>query len=213
MSSPEERLVFVDLETSGLGPDDRIIQIAAIAVGANFSERETFEVKIEFNYALAKAWDFPHRFDVATWNRESLPAVTAAHSFARFLKRHSTIDLMSRTGRPYQVAQLVAHNAERFDAPMLQAWYEKLGIFLPARYMALCTKQKALWLFEEDKSLTPPANFKLGTLCQYFGVRLTENEAHDALIDVRATVALYREMRLHERRVRNREGNAYDAAA
>jgi len=67
-------------------------------------------------------------------------------------------------------------------------------IFLPARYMALCTKQKALWLFEEDKSLTPPANFKLGTLCQYFGVRLTEDEAHDALFDVRATVALYREM-------------------
>ena len=61
--------------------------------------------------------------------------------------------------------------------------------------MVLCTKQRALWLFDEDKSLTPPADFKLGTLCEYFGVRLREDsDAHDAFYDVRATVELYRAM-------------------
>jgi DNA polymerase III epsilon subunit-like protein len=61
--------------------------------------------------------------------------------------------------------------------------------------MALCTKQRALWLFDEDKTLTPPANFQLGTLCEYFGVELPPENAHDALFDVRATVELYRAMR------------------
>ena len=64
--------------------------------------------------------------------------------------------------------------------------------------MTFCTKQKALWLFEQDKSLTPPPNFRLGTLCNYFGVGLSKDEAHDALNDVRATVALYKAMRVHE---------------
>ena len=95
------------------------------------------------------------------------------------------------------MAQLVAHNAERFDSPFLHAWYRRLGLFLPARYMALCTKQRALWLLEEDKSLTPPANFQLQTLCEYFGVSLPAEAAHDALNDVRATVELYRAIRRH----------------
>jgi DNA polymerase III epsilon subunit-like protein len=66
--------------------------------------------------------------------------------------------------------------------------------------MTLCTKQKALWLFEEDKTLTPPTDFKLGTLCQYFDVRLRKEDAHDALVDVRATVKLYQAMCEHQRR-------------
>jgi exonuclease I len=52
--------------------------------------------------------------------------------------------------------------------------------------------QRAMWLVHEQKALTPPADFKLGTLTQYFGVRLRPEDAHDALHDVRATVALYR---------------------
>jgi DNA polymerase III epsilon subunit-like protein len=66
--------------------------------------------------------------------------------------------------------------------------------------MVLCTKQRALWLFEEDKTLTPPANFKLGTLCQYFGIPLPADEAHDAFRDVRAAVALYQAMCQHQQR-------------
>lgn len=54
--------------------------------------------------------------------------------------------------------------------------------------------QRAIWLFHEDKTLTPLDNFKLRTLCDYFGVPLRAEESHDALVDVRATVGLYRAM-------------------
>ena len=50
------------------------------------------------------------------------------------------------------------------------------------------------WDFDEHKHETPPTNFKLGTLCEYFGVSLREEDAHDALADIRATVSLYRAM-------------------
>jgi DNA polymerase III epsilon subunit-like protein len=35
-------------------------------------------------------------------------------------------------------------------------------------------------------------NYRLDTLCQYFGVPFSAADAHDALGDVRATVALYK---------------------
>ncbi len=63
----------------------------------------------------------------------------------------------------------------------------------------LCTLQRAVWLFHEDKTLTRPADFGLGTLCEYFGVRLRPEEAHDALAEVRATVELFRAMLTHSR--------------
>jgi DNA polymerase III epsilon subunit-like protein len=116
-----------------------------------------------------------------------------AKDFAAFLKRHATTDMVSRNGRPYQVAQLVAHNAV-FDGVFLKEWYERLGLFLPGTYRVFCTMQRALWLFHEDKSLTPPTDFKLGTLCEFFGITLRAENAHDALADVRATVQLYRAM-------------------
>jgi DNA polymerase III epsilon subunit-like protein len=46
----------------------------------------------------------------------------------------------------------------------------------------------------EEHQLTPPADFKLGTLAQFLGVSLAEEDAHDALADVRACLHIYRAM-------------------
>lgn len=192
----EECLVFVDLEATGLDPiKDSIIQIAAIAVDCHLNELESIDLKIRFDDADIDPQEIENNIcSKALWNHEAIPEKDAAQRFFHFLRRHATFELVSKSGVTYQVAQLVAHNGECFDGPFIHAWYRKLGIFCPARYMVLCTKQRALWLFDEDKSLTPPTDFKLGTLCEYFGVRLRAEDAHDAFNDVRATVELYREM-------------------
>ena len=196
----EEKLVFCDLETAGVDPQKHpIIQIAAIAVDSSLCELETFELKIRFDEAEANPKSLSaNRYSRELSESEAVEAAIAAQHFAGFLRRHSTVDMLSATGKPYRLAQIVAHNGERFDGPFLHAWYRKLGLFCPARKMVLCTKQRALWLFDEDKSLTPPSDFKLGTLCQYFGVKLRAADAHDAFNDVRATVELYRAMTRRE---------------
>ena len=192
----EEKLIFIDLEAVGHDPEQHpIMQLAAVAVDSSIREVETFESKIHFDETMADAKSLSaNRYSREVWEREAVSAWTAAGRFSRFLRRHATFDMISKDGRLYQVAQLAAHNGECFDGPFLHAWYRKLGLFCPARYMVLCTKQRALWLFDENKSLTPPADFKLGTLCEYFGVRLPTEDAHDAFNDVRATVELYRKM-------------------
>ena len=194
---PDERLVFVDLETGGLEPWRPIIQIAAIAVDCNLQELERFEAKIRFSKkfvdpkSLRKA-----SYSAELWKEEALPAATAMSQFTDLLRRHATVDQTSSKRRVFQVAQLVAHNGV-FDGGFLAAWYDRFDEFLPASPRVFCTLQRAIWLFQEDKSMTPPPDFSLGTLCHYFGVPLRPEDAHEAMNDVQATVELYRAMSQH----------------
>lgn len=194
MPLPDERLVFIDLETGGGEPWRPIMQLAAIAVDSDVRELETLEMKLRFQrHRVHPGCLRKPGYSAERWAQEALSEREAGRRFSDFLKRHATVDLVSGNGRSYRVAQLVAHHAS-FDAPFLTAWFKRLDRFLPAHPRVLCTHQRALWLFHEDKSLCPPADYQLGTLCQFFGVRLKNHEAHEALADVRATVALYRAM-------------------
>ena len=189
-----ERLVFYDLETAGLAATSSIIQIAAIAVDSQLNELESFEAKIRFDVSQASADALAiNSFEPMVWKRLAMQPEDAAKQFANFLRRHATVDMVSRAGKPYQLARLVAHNAA-FDGPRVIQWFADLRLFLPAARSVYCTLQRAYWMFQEDQLLTPPANYKLGTLCEYFGIRLAEDDAHDAIADVRATVQLYRAM-------------------
>jgi DNA polymerase III epsilon subunit-like protein len=98
--------------------------------------------------------------------------------------------MMGASGSSYTVAQLVAHNAD-FDASFVQAWYERLGVYLPARRQVLCTLQRSMWFFSEEVCQRPN-DFKLATLCHYFDVPFHAASAHEALADVVATTGLYR---------------------
>lgn len=204
MPLPDERLVFLDLEPGGAEPWRPIMQVAAIAVDSGLRELEAIEAKLRFDMRLVHpACRRKKHYSAEVWDREAISEQAAGERFAAFLRRHATVDMISADRCGYRVAQLVAHNAA-FDAPFLACWFERIGRFLPAHPRVLCTHQRLLWLFHEHKSLTPPADYQLGTLCQYFGVRLKNHEAHEALADVRATVALYRAMTLascHQRRL------------
>ncbi len=184
--------MFVDLEIAKVGQRRRILQVAAIAVTRSLHEIETFEAKIRIDERLMRAGQIRNRhFDAQLWKSEGRSEKAVAYDFGRFLTRHATADVTGAGFRPMVVAQLVAHNAE-FDGAFLRKWFERLRLFLPASYRVFCTLHRAMWLFHEDRLLTPPNDFKLGTLCQYFGVALRASQAHDALADVRATVELYR---------------------
>lgn len=190
----EQKLVFVDLETGGLDPKKHpIIQIAAVAVNESLEAEEAFEVKIHFDEKKAAADALrKNHYHPGVWQNEGKPAEVAAKEFAAFLRRHATLPTLSAKGEFYRVAQLVAHNAA-FDGPFLFTWYEKLGAFLPAKRLVLCTMQLAMWQFWMPGATTP-ASFKLADLCEHFGVPFHAAKAHDALADVTATFELFRAM-------------------
>lgn len=191
------RLVFFDLETGGLDPRrNPIIQLGAVAVDSEtLAEFDEVEIKIRFDERKAAKFALrKNSYSRRLWNEEALPPEQAARAFSGFLRQHAAHRELTRDGHQYRLAQLVAHNAV-FDGPFLEEWYRRLRIYCPARRQVLCTLQRAKWHFVEHAQDDPPTNFKLETLCQYFGVPLSAAEAHDALHDARATVGLYRALR------------------
>lgn len=189
----EHCIVYFDLECGGLDPKRHaIIQMAAIAVRDPCEPLEAFEAKIRFDERKANKNSLrKNHYHPGTWAREAQEPLQVAHEFAGFLRRHASIPMTSAKGDEYFVAQLAAHNSA-FDGPFLHAWYERLGIYLPARRQVLCMLQRAIWYFTENPDIAPPKDFKLATLCEYFGVDFHAAAAHEALADVTATVALYK---------------------
>jgi DNA polymerase III epsilon subunit-like protein len=192
----EHKLICFDLETAGLNPKRHpIIQLAAIAVDHELEPIEAFEAKIRFDEAQANRNSLrKNHYRRSIWAKEALEPEEVARSFADFLRRHATVPMLSSVGKPYNVAQLVAHNAS-FDGTFLQAWYERLGIYLPARYHVLCTLQRSMWFFNEHRDEPLPKDFKLATLCHHFRIPFHAASAHEALADVSATVRLCQEIR------------------
>ncbi len=189
----EQRIVCFDLETGGLDPKRHpIIQLAAIAVTEEFEVPETIEIKIQFDEKKASADALrKNHYHPGLWASVGKEPQEAAREFAAFLKRHATCPMLSAKGQPFNVAQLAAHNSA-FDGPFLSTWYERLGIYLPAKRLVLCTMQLAMWQFLGVEQ--GPRSFKLQDLCEHFGIRFDAAKAHDALGDVTATVELFRAM-------------------
>lgn len=183
------KLVFFDLETGGLDPQKHAItQLAAVAVdAASFAELETFERKLRFKPEAAEkeALDLGS-YDPEAWEREAVAPPDALRDFSAFLSDHATKRMVSaRTGKDYFVARLAGHNAASFDMPFLRRYFALCDLFLPGYFLALDTAQLAAWWNWANGGKLE--SVKLETLAAHFGVDLN---AHDALEDVRASVAV-----------------------
>ncbi len=125
----KERLAFVDIETAGLETWRPIIQFAAIAVDSQLNELEQFNERIKFRFKDADRKSLrKNSYDARVWRELARSERDVAERFDRFLRTHATVDLVSAKGTTYQVAQLVARNAN-FDGQFLKAWFDKLDLY------------------------------------------------------------------------------------
>lgn len=190
------KTIYFDLETGGVN-DEPVIQLAAVALNADWSEAGTFEQKIKFDPAACDPEALKlNRYDPEAWKDAVAPAIAVAR-FSSFVKPHSTVEMISkRTGAPYTVARLAGYNALTFDMPRLRAMYGPT--FFPCSYHVRDVLQRAMFWFDEHNVEVKPKDLKLSTLCEYFGIET--GGAHEALTDVRMTIALYRRL-AHDPRV------------
>ena len=187
--------IFFDIETGGLRIAQPIIQLAAIAVNNGFEELEACEWKLQFSEIECDPEALlVNHYNAEIWKEKAVPRRLALAEFCSMLERYKDVRMISKRGSPYYVARLAAHNASFDDDRIRYHHKETLGGFFPAAFNPLCTMQRALWYFSEHPELRPPVNYKLGTLCEGFGIEI-EGAAHDALTDVRMTIALAKALR------------------
>lgn len=183
--------VYLDLETGGLELTHPVIQIAAAYIDAHGAETATFECKVQFDPAVCdpEALKVNH-YDPEVWAANAVPERAAARGFAAWLRGCAHMRLMSKAGRPYEVARLIGHNIVAFDIPRLRALMERggVGFWKGCWWYPLDTYQRAIWWFTE-RGITP-LNYQLGTIASYFGIEVPV--AHEALADVRTCVKVTR---------------------
>jgi DNA polymerase III epsilon subunit-like protein len=183
--------IFVDLETGGLGPDHPIIQLAAVAVDlSSWKELEVYEAKLRFDPAVCE----PQALAVNGYTAEQWAAAIEepqlVQELLQLLNRHTCVQLTSkRTGRPYSVARLAGHNIARFDTERISRAFGRQKVVFPVHFAGpLDTLHAASWFFALQPDLPKPPDYTLSGLAKYFGI--PAEGAHDALVDVRITVAL-----------------------
>ena len=137
-------------------------------------------------------------YNESEWRAHAIPELDARNQLTAFVRQHSTLPKRSKTGIEYKIAEVGGQNIE-FDIGFLKKLYERE--FFP---MSLSHRD---WFDTID--LARAANFvcgihfdsyKLGDMCKQLGI--DSEPTHDALADIRATVALARELR---RILRNEE--------
>lgn len=198
-------MVFFDLETTGLDPKrNRIIQFAGMAVNhETYEEVETLEVKLKFD-PLNRDYVDPgaiegncfKNYTAEEWDAIAVPPWKALALVHGFLERHKCLRCVSKKPpfRPYSVARMGGQNIITFDLPFLREWYG--ARFCPVSHKALDTLQLAVWLEHlrhgvVDVELHLESIRKVhGIMCTYDdeGRPVLEGDAHDALVDLRATV-------------------------
>jgi len=191
-------IVFFDLETGGLSPESHpIIQLAAAAVDWRTLEvLDELEVKLLFDESQCTEEALRiNSYDAAVWREQAIPSSDAALAFADLLRAHAHVGCISARGKPYYVAQMAAYCAD-FDMSFLRAWFDRENQFLPAAFRPLCVMQRAQWHCLESGER--PADFKLTTVAEFFG--LVTAGAHDASIDNRRQIAIYRKLRAASRK-------------
>ncbi|MEM6454917.1 MAG: 3'-5' exonuclease [Acidobacteriota bacterium] len=188
-------IVFFDIETTGLDhAAHEICQIAAVAIGKGWVERDALEVKLHFDDDAADPQSLQmNSYDPQVWEKHAVSPEVGIQQFSSFLQRHAEVPKVSRRGKPYKVAQLAGHNIATFDMLFVRRAFKTHNLFLPAEFLGLDTLQLAAWWRQfQNAAGQPPENLKLSTLSNIFGI--DHDDAHDALADVRANVLVAKAM-------------------
>lgn len=187
-------LLFLDVETSGLDPRrHEIIQVAAAVIDRRYREQAHMDYKLRFDREAADPESLKmNHYDPAVWEAEAVePQVFMGH-LEGMCREYASVEMLSkRTGKPFYVAQMAGHNAERFDFAFLQALYRKHDRFLPIAFRVIDSANLATIYLHETGGLP---DVKLQTLAEHFGVKV-EGKAHEALPDVRTAIEVYRILR------------------
>jgi DNA polymerase-3 subunit epsilon len=169
-TEPPQRVTFFDVETTGLGDNDRIVTLAAIRL----LNPETCAAQLEA--------EFLHLvFDPG---RKSHPKAEAVHGYSDWVLRHQDpFDVHAETIQKFFNSSdvLVAHNAE-FDLAFYAREMERTG--------RLAFANKTFCTMTAYRQLGIPGSASLDAACQRMGLARMGN-SHGALEDAWLALRVY----------------------
>ena len=188
------KLVFIDVETTGVDRESHeIVQLAAIVTNSDASV--TFgEINLTIRPSLPAA--FIDKTAIAKCNKtvDDLMAneysMKEAHQlFCEFLGEH--INRYDKEDK----AHFVAYNSG-FDEDFVRRFFQRCGDdFYGAWFWtpSLCVMKEVAFILRDHRHKFK--NFRLCNVCEFLDIEFDEeNEAHDALYDVRKTIEIFNKL-------------------
>lgn len=181
---------FIDTETTGLDYRKHgLHQVAAIITDENGNELESINLcfrpskdVIEIS-ALEKT-----RLTEEQLLGRTLSSAKAFVQFLEFLEKH-----VNRFEKKDKL-QFISYNTA-FDEAFIREWFlSNSNDFYGAYFWApaICMQKVAAWFVQNHR--TSIQSFKLCNVCKFAGIDFNEDEAHDALYDIRKTLELYHKL-------------------
>lgn len=181
---------FCDTETTGLDPKiQHVHQIAAIVTDNKLKYIDHCNIRFQpksFENANPEALAKTHLTLEDLKRRQ--PYEAGGKAFVAFLDKHC--DKFDKNDK----MQFLAYNApfdESFVTPVIDDFDGFFGSYFYRP--SLCIQRQAAWLLQDKRDQI--ARMKLCDMCEYAGIEFNEDEAHDALYDIKKTVELFKEIR------------------
>jgi DNA helicase-2/ATP-dependent DNA helicase PcrA len=182
-------LVVFDLETGGTDHSRHpVIQVAAVAMeieGMDWKQVGQFERKLQFDISEAD----PHALEINSynpdvWEAEAVKPHDAVSALKNWASKYADVRRVAKkSGREFYCVRTGGHNINTFDHPFLRKLFKSFNEFSPFDFMeSFDSLELAKWLFRFFYPNYEIENFKLGTLCDAYGI--DTDGAHDALNDV-----------------------------
>ena len=176
--------IWIDLETTGLDPDkNSIIEFAAVYEDEVFHKYSLPHIKPDDYYETKEltgiAWEF---LEVAGLSEKEL-----YRQFLIFLD--SIVDKFDKTDK-----LIFSGYGTRFDVDFTRELFNRNNNnFFGSYFFSVnfdVMSEVAYWLLNRD-IIPLPENFKLKTICNYFGI---DFNAHSAIEDIQATIKLFNKL-------------------
>lgn len=189
----EIKAAFIDVETTGVNHfKNGLIQLSGSICslkGSEIIEHESFNYKIK---PLPNDVIEDKALEVNKVTRDQLEGFPhASQIYANFINMLGNYcDKFDRSDKIF----FIGYNS-RFDYDFCRSWFEKLNdkyfgswfYFPPIDVMNL-----AIVALIKERHLLE--NFKLGTVCNYFGINVDSSELHDADVDIKLTQELFKKL-------------------
>ena len=208
MQNSEQKLLFIDVETTGVNPESNGLTQVSGCVQIGDEVQETFDYFVRpfpqdlieiaalevtgMNRRQFLSPDHPDHLAVPGQNFED-PKVVFERLAAMLAKYVSKFDKADKF-------QFVGYNAHSFDMPFMRRFWEKNGDrFFGSWFWYPCLDVMLVWAQILLPVRAELSNFKLATVARYCGIKVDDSRLHDSLYDIELT----RELWLSARKIVN----------
>ncbi len=201
---PEQKLLFIDVETTGVNPERNGLTQISGCVQIDDEVKETFDYFVRpypqdiVEIAALEVTGMDRRQFLPPEHPDHLAVpgqvfeepkdiyVRLASMFAKYVSQYDKSDKF----------QFVGYNAHSFDMPFMRRFWEKNGDrFFGSWFWYPCLDVMLVWAQIMQTKRADLTNFKLATVAKHCGIEVDEARLHDSQYDIELTRDLWLEAR------------------